>query len=269
MTSENGSTGSLENRGESFTQQRPVSSALRRNCIEPLFSPFSTGGRRPGDPDGPVEYHVILLDNGRTSVLADEVGRQALRCIRCSACLNVCPVYERTGGHAYGSVYPGPIGAVLNPLLRGTSSEVDRSLPYASSLCGSCTDVCPVKIDLLHQLLAWRGELAADYALTKAVTVKSLAGRTWAENGRSRTYWSLGAQAKQIEAHNKFVDKLTDVLTAPAWPEHDASLNDWIVALSAGVNDLEAPASQVQPAVAEVLKALTACDGARLADEWQ
>ena len=91
----------------------------------------------------------MLLDNGRTRALADEVGRQALRCIRCSACLNSCPVYERVGGHAYGSVYPGPIGAILNPLLKGvgTDPQVD-SLPYASTLCGACADVCPVAIDI-------------------------------------------------------------------------------------------------------------------------
>ena len=101
----------------------------------------------PGD--GPQEVHVVLLDNGRTRALADEVGRQALRCIRCSACLNVCPVYERAGGHAYGSVYPGPIGAILNPLLNGRrSDEQTDSLPYASSLCGACFEVCPVRIDI-------------------------------------------------------------------------------------------------------------------------
>ncbi len=82
-------------------------------------------GVTPGD--GPQEVHVVLLDNGRTRALADEVGRQALRCIRCSACLNVCPVYERIGGHAYGSVYPGPIGAILNPLLRGVGEPTSRS----------------------------------------------------------------------------------------------------------------------------------------------
>ena len=101
-------------------------------------------GVTPGD--GPQEVHVVLLDNGRTRALADEVGRQALRCIRCSACLNVCPVYERVGGHAYGSVYPGPIGAILNPLLRGVGvDDQTDSLPYASSLCGACYEVCPVQ----------------------------------------------------------------------------------------------------------------------------
>jgi len=115
-------------------------------------------GVTPGD--GPQEVHVVLLDNGRTRALADRVGRQALRCIRCSACLNVCPVYERVGGHAYGSVYPGPIGAILTPLLRGVGDDpqVD-SLPYASSLCGACYDVCPVKIDIPTVLVDLRTQV--------------------------------------------------------------------------------------------------------------
>jgi L-lactate dehydrogenase complex protein LldF len=107
--------------------------------------------------DGPQAFHLVLLDAGRTSVLADEVGRQALHCIRCSACLNVCPVYERTGGHAYESIYPGPIGAILTPQLaqyaRGTT------LPWASSLCGACYEVCPVKIDIPSVLVHLRREI--------------------------------------------------------------------------------------------------------------
>jgi L-lactate dehydrogenase complex protein LldF len=102
--------------------------------------------------DGPQEFHLVLLDNGRTAVLADPDGRSALHCIRCSACLNVCPVYERTGGHAYGSVYPGPIGAVLTPQLTGAAS----SLPFASSLCGACFDACPVRIDIPSLLVHLR-----------------------------------------------------------------------------------------------------------------
>ena len=96
--------------------------------------------RRPG------RVPLVLLDNGRTEVLADEVGRDALHCIRCSACLNVCPVYERTGGHAYGATYPGPIGAILAPQLAGLAST--RDLPWACTLCGACYEVCPVKIDI-------------------------------------------------------------------------------------------------------------------------
>jgi L-lactate dehydrogenase complex protein LldF len=113
-------------------------------------------GVTPGD--GPQNQHVIFLDNGRTAALADPVGRQALRCIRCSACLNVCPVYERTGGHAYGSVYPGPIGAILTPQLRGMDDEVDRALPFASSLCGACYEVCPVRINIPQVLTHLRAK---------------------------------------------------------------------------------------------------------------
>jgi L-lactate dehydrogenase complex protein LldF len=123
-----------------FLQLLPRSSTGER--MNPYTSLWT--GVTPGD--GPSNFHLILLDNGRTAVLSDEVGRSALHCIRCSACLNVCPVYERTGGHAYGSVYPGPIGAVLSPQLTGV--EDNASLPYASSLCGACFDACPVRIDI-------------------------------------------------------------------------------------------------------------------------
>ena len=137
-----------------FLQMLPRSSTGER--MNPYTSTWS--GVTPGD--GPQEVHVVLLDNGRTRALADEVGRQALRCIRCSACLNVCPVYERTGGHAYGSVYPGPIGAILNPLLRGpgSSEQVDR-LPYASTLCGACFEACPVRIDIPAVLVDLRAQV--------------------------------------------------------------------------------------------------------------
>ncbi|WP_188781055.1 lactate utilization protein B [Marmoricola endophyticus] len=133
---------------------------LPRSSTGERMNPYTStwAGVTPGD--GPQEMHVVLLDNGRTRALADEVGRQALRCIRCSACLNVCPVYERTGGHAYGSVYPGPIGAILNPLLQGPGSSawVD-SLPYASSLCGACYEVCPVRIDIPSVLVDLRAQV--------------------------------------------------------------------------------------------------------------
>jgi len=136
-----------------FLQLLPRSSTGER--MNPYTSMWT--GVTPGD--GPQDVHVVLLDNGRTDALADSVGRQALRCIRCSACLNVCPVYERVGGHAYGSVYPGPIGAVLNPLIRGTQSPVDKSLPYASSLCGACFDACPVRIDIPELLVHLRSRV--------------------------------------------------------------------------------------------------------------
>lgn len=142
---------------EVFLQLLPRSSTGER--MNPYTSTWTGVSRDERGADGPQEVHVVLLDNGRTDALADAVGRQALRCIRCSACLNVCPVYERVGGHAYGSVYPGPIGAVLNPLIRGTHGEtaaVDASLPYASSLCGACFDACPVRIDIPELLVHLR-----------------------------------------------------------------------------------------------------------------
>ena len=137
---------------ETFLQLLPRSSTGER--MNPYTSMWT--GVTPGD--GPQNLHVILIDNGRTAVLADELGRQALRCIRCSACMNVCPVYERAGGHAYGSTYPGPIGAILSPQLSGIEAAHNNSLPYASSLCGACYEVCPVKINFPEVLVHLRSK---------------------------------------------------------------------------------------------------------------
>ena len=137
---------------EAFLQLLPRSSTGER--MNPYTSMWT--GVTPGD--GPQNMHVILIDNGRTAVLADELGRQALRCIRCSACMNVCPVYERAGGHAYGSAYPGPIGAILSPQLSGIEAAENNSLPYASSLCGACYEVCPVKINFPEVLVHLRAK---------------------------------------------------------------------------------------------------------------
>ncbi|MEZ0095486.1 lactate utilization protein B [Streptacidiphilus sp. EB129] len=136
---------------EVFLQLLPRSSTGER--MNPYTSTWT--GVTPGD--GPQAFHLVLLDNGRSATLADRVGRQALACIRCSACLNVCPVYERTGGHAYGSVYPGPIGAVLTPQLAGV--EHASTLPFASTLCGACYDACPVKINIPELLTHLRAEV--------------------------------------------------------------------------------------------------------------
>ncbi len=133
---------------EVFLQLLPRSSTAER--MNPYTSMWT--GVTPGD--GPQSVHVVLVDNGRSAVLADSEGRDALHCIRCSACLNVCPVYERVGGHAYGSAYPGPIGAVLSPQLTGIADN--DSLPFASSLCGACYEVCPVKIDIPTMLVHLR-----------------------------------------------------------------------------------------------------------------
>jgi L-lactate dehydrogenase complex protein LldF len=125
---------------------------LPRSSTAERMNPYTSIWHGVSPLDGPRDFHLVLLDNNRTSVLADDIGRDALRCIRCSACLNVCPVYERTGGLSYGSPYPGPIGAILTPQLRGVSDPVDASLPYASTLCGACYAVCPVAIDIPRAL---------------------------------------------------------------------------------------------------------------------
>ena len=138
---------------EVFMQLLPRSSTAER------MNPYTTFWTGVSEGDGPQEFHLVLLDNGRTEVLADEIGRQTLNCIRCSACLNVCPVYERTGGHAYNSVYPGPIGAILTPQLVGIGKSGSDSLPYASSLCGACYEVCPVKINIPEVLIHLRGKV--------------------------------------------------------------------------------------------------------------
>jgi len=156
---------------EVFLQLLPRSSTAER------MNPYTTMWTGTTQGDGPSDFHLVLLDNGRTDTLADTVGRQALRCIRCSACLNVCPVYERAGGHAYGSAYPGPIGAILTPQLRGTATEIDASLPYASTLCGACYEVCPVAIDIPEVLVHLRAQVTenepghrAEHAAMKAAT---------------------------------------------------------------------------------------------------
>ena len=122
-----------------------------------VYTSFLSGPRRPGEIDGPEEFYLLLLDNGRTKVLADESKRQSLYCIRCGACLNHCPVYRKIGGHNYPWVYSGPIGAILSPQFHGIST--DPWLPYASSLCGACAEVCPVKIDIPKILLELRHEV--------------------------------------------------------------------------------------------------------------
>jgi L-lactate dehydrogenase complex protein LldF len=139
---------------EVFLQLLPRSSTAER------MNPYTSLWTGVRDGDGPREFHLILLDNGRTDVLRDEVGRQALHCIRCSACLNVCPVYSRTGGQAYESVYPGPIGAILTPQLKGLDQA--PTLPWASSLCGACYEACPVKIDIPSVLIHLRARVVAE-----------------------------------------------------------------------------------------------------------
>ncbi|MFI1970871.1 (4Fe-4S)-binding protein [Streptomyces cinnamoneus] len=177
---------------EIYLQLLPRSSTAER------MNPYTSMWTGTTDQDGPDEFHLVLLDNGRTDTLADTVGRQALRCIRCSACLNVCPVYERAGGHAYGSPYPGPIGAILTPQLRGLASPLEKSLPYASSLCGACYDVCPVAIDIPEVLVHLRERVAqgGEVTVRGVRTVVKPARRHALEHAAVRAAgWTLGHPA--------------------------------------------------------------------------
>jgi L-lactate dehydrogenase complex protein LldF len=168
---------------------------LPRSSTGERMNPYTSIWTGVAEGDGPQSFHLILLDNGRTDVLADAVGRQALRCIRCSACLNVCPVYERTGGHAYESTYPGPIGAILTPQLHGLRAST--SLPWASSLCGACADVCPVKIDIPGVLVHLRGRITDEVG---APTAERLAMGGLARVFASRRRYEAAQRAARLGA---------------------------------------------------------------------
>jgi len=206
-----------------FMQLLPRSSTGER--MNPYTSMWT--GVTPGD--GPQEFHLVLLDNGRTAALADETGRQALHCIRCSACLNVCPVYERTGGHAYGSVYPGPIGAVLSPQLTGV--EDNASLPYASSLCGACYDACPVKIDIPSLLVHLRARHVEEAGRARRVASPeaiTMAAASWVMASPAR--WSAAQSASRL---GRVLGRRGRIRRLP-WP-----LSAWT-----GTRDLPAPPTQ-------------------------
>ena len=144
---------------------------------QPIGNFFSLiqGPKRDDDIDGPEEVHVILVDNGRTRLLADDKAWESLRCVRCGACMNICPVYRQTGGHPYGWTYPGPIGAIIAPGMLGL--EEAMPLPYASTLCGACVDECPVRIPITELLLYWR-EKAVEEGLTSAIESAGLKAYT-------------------------------------------------------------------------------------------
>ena len=164
---------------------------LPRSATGERMNPYNSlwTGVTPGD--GPQKFHVILLDNGRTKLLAESMERETLQCIRCGACLNACPVYRETGGHAYGSIYSGPIGAILSPQLQGLSHS--RSLPYASTLCGACYEVCPVKINIPEVLIHLRGRVVREEQAT-------LGGKLSAENLAMQAAAAAFANPKRYEA---------------------------------------------------------------------
>jgi L-lactate dehydrogenase complex protein LldF len=202
---------------EVFLQLLPRSSTGER--MNPYTSMWS------GAVEG-QDFHLVLLDNGRTAVLADPDGRSALRCIRCSACLNVCPVYERTGGHAYGSVYPGPIGAVLSPQLTGVAAN--PSLPYASSLCGACYDACPVAIDIPTMLVHLREQVphpAGERAVMRAAAVAMGSPRRWAAALRAARAGRLLGRRGRIRSLPPPLSGWTSSRDLPVPPER--SFREW------------------------------------------
>jgi L-lactate dehydrogenase complex protein LldF len=179
-----------------------------------VYSNVITGPRRHGDRqtaggdevDGPEELHVVLLDNGRSRVLGSELA-EILYCIRCGACLNTCPVYQQIGGHAYGSVYPGPVGSVLTPGLKGIHEFHD--LPHASSLCGACREVCPVRIDIPRMLLQLRKEIAeageAQWWVTWGLKVyRFVATRPWL----FRLAGNMAAGATRLAARDGWIRRM-------------------------------------------------------------
>ncbi len=208
-----------------FLQLLPRSSTGER--MNPYTSLWT--GVTPGD--GPQAFHLVLLDNGRTNVLADEVGRQTLHCIRCSACLNICPVYSRTGGHAYGSVYPGPIGAILTPQLLGVKHA--KTLPYASTLCGACYEVCPVMINIPEVLLHLRGEVTSQASplSAEALAMRELA-HIFASPKRYEQAQQLARRGQWLFMHKGVIDHLPGMLAG--WttardlePIPKQSFRDW------------------------------------------
>jgi L-lactate dehydrogenase complex protein LldF len=169
-----------------------------------VYTEFLTGPRRPEQPDGPDEMHVVFVDNGRTAALASDC-HEILRCIRCGACLNVCPVYRQASGHAYRSVYPGPVGAVLTPLLAERRFGEFADLPRASSLCGACHEVCPVDIPLEELLLRQRARAKAEGHASPGAPPWS----AWALVASEPLLWQAGL------ATGGLVDSLPEMLRPP------------------------------------------------------
>ena len=195
---------------------------LPRSSTAERMNPYTSIWTGVAAADGPRTFHLVLVDNGRTASLADQTGRQALRCIRCSACLNVCPVYERTGGHAYGSPYPGPIGAIITPQLRGLSAPVDASLPFASTLCGACYEVCPVAINIPEALVHLRAKVKHPLAERP---VFHLSGYVLRGPGRLAAAQRVASASRRVVARRGRIRRLpppvsgwTETRDAPAPP---------------------------------------------------
>lgn len=176
-----------------------------------VYNTIITGPRQPGEPDGPDEMILILLDNGRSKILANAKARESLYCIRCGACLNACPIYKNIGGHSYGTTYSGPIGSVITPHMRGMGDW--KHLSYASSLCGNCTEVCSVKINLHELLLDNRYEAVEDGCATWS---EKIAWKVWRKASLNRNMMNMGT----AHLKNWMVNK-----AFKAWTAHRAQLD--------------------------------------------
>ena len=196
----------------SFADLEVYLQTLPRSATGERMNPYNSVWNGVTPHDGPRQFHVVLLDNGRTNVLADPEARETLQCIRCGACLNACPVYRQTGGHAYGSVYAGPIGAILTPQLQ--NMEHSRSLPYASSLCGACYEVCPVKINIPEVLIHLRGRVVAEghAPFTERVAMKA-AAFLFGDAGRLETAQKLARIGQMPFEHHGVIDSLPGLLS--------------------------------------------------------
>ena len=184
-----------------------------------VYTEFITGPKAPNQPDGPEEMHVIFVDNGRTEVLASDC-REILRCIRCGACLNVCPVYRQAGGHAYRSVYPGPVGAVLSPLLLGKNFPEKADLPKASSLCGACQEVCPVNIPIPDLLLRLRDRGKREHVPSPGTPPMG----AWSWLASQPTAWKAALAGGKLMNH--ISTKLIPIPALRAW-EKTRTLPEW------------------------------------------
>ena len=209
---------------------------LPRSATGERMNPYNSLWSGVHADDGPKAFHVILLDNGRTKLMHQEMERETLDCIRCGACLNACPVYRETGGHAYGSIYSGPIGAILSPQLN--SLQHSRSLPYASSLCGACYEVCPVKINIPEILIHLRGRIVRDDQKTLSGTLSQMnlamqgAALVFSSQRRYEAAQRLGRMGQMLFQHNGQLEHLPGM--AGGWtrfrdlrPLPKQSFRDW------------------------------------------
>src|SRR5205823_6757019 len=166
-----------------------------------IYTSIFGGPRRSGEKDGPEEFHLVLLDNGRTEILASEEYRETLRCIRCGACLNACPVYRKIGGHSYGYVYSGPIGALITPLFKGLGNYKD--LPQASSLCGACYEACPVKINIPKHLINLRRDIVTQHLNSR---IERIVYRLWAWCLRFPLLYALISRLQKFDLRRRAKD---------------------------------------------------------------